>query len=93
LLDESLIKRGGAHGSAFRGIVLSEKNVVIRSRLVGALSTVIVKSRLTSKVVSCRILVMMWMVCFTTTTHETGWNGQAPCALEGLMILLKSTKA
>ena len=46
-----------------------ERYVVVMSRLVGALLTLIVRSGLTSKAVSLGTLVITWIVCFTTSTE------------------------
>ena len=48
--------------------MLLDRKVVMRSRVVGALSTVTVKSLFISMVVLYGTSVKIWIVCFTTTT-------------------------
>ena len=49
--------------------VCLRRYVVVMSSFVGALLTLIVRSGLISNAVSLGILVITWIVCFTTSTE------------------------
>ena len=70
-------------------LVLDERNVMIRSRLLRALPTVIVRSVLISNIVSWGTFVIMWMVCLTTMIDVmTRPIGQASLSASAVAVQL-----